>query len=255
MMGRNGIQSMINYINVEKIVLNRIINYPDIDLTHTQVLLIEKLKEFKLIKKNDETFYQLFGVKFTEKIIFEWIREHCTQWSIPMPSISGCSRRQAIKRIKKQFGYKDILLYHQKIFNKLKDTYPDAAKKHSLIIEDIIEEMTLEQSRVSSSTIHGKDYYRNCCRFILDENIELIDGYNLLKKYGWYKKDLNEFGVVKDHKYSINQGYLNRIDPKIMSHPMNCEFLFFRDNLKKSDQCSISFDELQLRIQRYKNIS
>lgn len=245
---------MIN-IDLEHIILNKIINYPDIELNYDQVLLIERLKDFKLIKRKDNVFYQLFGIEFTEDIIFNWIKEYCAQHSIPIPSIYGCSRKQAIKRIRKSFGYKETLLYHQKIYNKLEYEYPDAAQRHALIIEDIIEEMKLEQDRISTSTLHGKDYYRRSCRFILDENIEFIDGYNLLKKYGWYKKDINENGVVKDHKYSVNQGYLNRIDPSIMSHPMNCEFLFVKDNLKKSDQCSISLNELKLRIHRFKNKS
>jgi hypothetical protein len=74
----------------------------------------------------------------------------------------------------------------------------------------------------------------------------------LLEK-GKYNKDSNPNGVVKDHMISIKYGEDNSVDPQIIGHIMNCEFLSNIDNLKKSSDCSLSLMELNSRIKKYEN--
>lgn len=53
---------------------------------------------------------------------------------------------------------------------------------------------------------------------------------------------VNEYHV--DHKYSIIEGFINNVDPIVMSSHINLEMLPSRKNMSKQGKCSISLDEL-----------
>lgn len=54
-----------------------------------------------------------------------------------------------------------------------------------------------------------------------------------------------------DHIYSIMQGFIYSIDPKIIGHACNLQILSAVDNLTKSAECWITLDGLNERIERY----
>lgn len=100
--------------------------------------------------------------------------------------------------------------------------------------------------------ISAKKRYTKECKFNFNvwdypEEFDL----NSIYKYGWYKaknKGDNVNGISRDHMISINYGYSNNIDSKIMSHPANCRLLRHKQNVSKLDKCSITVNELQERI-------
>jgi len=47
-----------------------------------------------------------------------------------------------------------------------------------------------------------------------------------------------------DHKYSVMEGYRNGIDPKIIGHITNLEFIPWFENISKKDKCSITIEVL-----------
>ena len=47
-----------------------------------------------------------------------------------------------------------------------------------------------------------------------------------------------------DHKYSIIEGFKNAIDPKIIGHIKNLEFIPWEENLNKGSNCSITIEKL-----------
>lgn len=76
----------------------------------------------------------------------------------------------------------------------------------------------------------------------------------LVEKYGWYSpvnKGNNLKGVSKDHMYSVKEGFINNIDPNILSHPANCKLLLHIDNNKKKTESSITLNELMERIKNW----
>jgi hypothetical protein len=105
-------------------------------------------------------------------------------------------------------------------------------------------------------------YYRPSCTFQFNvkdypQEFDLI----LIEQYGWYSptnKKNNLVGVTKDHKYSVMEGYRNKIDPNILSHPANCELLLFSDNSSKNGKSSLTLSELLENIEiwnkKYGNI-
>ena len=76
--------------------------------------------------------------------------------------------------------------------------------------------------------------------------------FHLIEKYGWYKpknKGNNLGGVSRDHIYSVNEGFKNNIDPKVISHPANCRLMIHSDNISKNKKSDITIEELLKKIE------
>ena len=82
---------------------------------------------------------------------------------------------------------------------------------------------------------------------------------SLVEQHGWYSpngykrrnKTPNLNGVSRDHLYSVLDGFENKINPEIISHPANCKIMIHNgpnsNNTKKSNS-SITLEELLVRI-------
>lgn len=95
--------------------------------------------------------------------------------------------------------------------------------------------------------------YRSECsfKFNLKDYPNKFD-FKLIEKYGWYKpknRGDNLNGISRDHMYSIMDGYRNKIDPKIISHPANCRLVRHNENVSKLDKSILTLDELLKRIE------
>lgn len=97
--------------------------------------------------------------------------------------------------------------------------------------------------------------YRHDCAFTfaLSDFPDEFD-FSFIEKYGWYKaanhgNNLN--GVSRDHMYSVKDGFINNVDPKIISHPANCKLVLQRYNSSKCSKSSITLEQLMDRIQKW----
>lgn len=103
----------------------------------------------------------------------------------------------------------------------------------------------------------GKSTYRQQCTFSLNklEHASLFNG-PLISKYGWYcpanKGTYNPRGVTWDHLYRIEEGFANKIDPSIMSHPANAELIPWRAN-KNRKTSMITLSQLLQRVSKWDN--
>lgn len=90
--------------------------------------------------------------------------------------------------------------------------------------------------------------YKRQCKFtfcIYDYTNEF--NISLIKENGWYSasnRGNNLNGVSRDHKFSVNEGFKQKIDPYLISHPANCELILQNDNSSKHDKCSLTIDKL-----------
>jgi len=97
--------------------------------------------------------------------------------------------------------------------------------------------------------------YRMDCKFdfnLADYNEEF--DFSLVEKYGWYSpsnKKNNLGGVSRDHMFSVKDGFEMNIDPKILSHPANCQLLVHSKNISKHRNSSITLDDLLKRIEEF----
>lgn len=109
--------------------------------------------------------------------------------------------------------------------------------------------------------ISSKDDYYRACKFSFSlktypeyfaDDIELIKTFGMYSTPGRMKDGIsNPDGVSRDHMYSITDGWLNEIDPKIISHPANCKVMSHKSNSKKNMKSSITLSELKLRIDKF----
>lgn len=98
----------------------------------------------------------------------------------------------------------------------------------------------------------SKKQYGYLCRFTFGLSLYPNDfDLDLIKKHGWYKaknRGNNLTGVSRDHLYSVNDGFINKVDPEIMKHPANCQLLPHKENQRKNRISSITYEELLNRI-------
>jgi hypothetical protein len=97
--------------------------------------------------------------------------------------------------------------------------------------------------------------YRLACKF----NFNIGDypdefDFKLIENHGWYSaknRGNNLNGVSRDHIVSVKFGFENSIDPKIISHPANCQLLRHNDNVSKHKKCSMTIEDLLEKIQKW----
>lgn len=78
-----------------------------------------------------------------------------------------------------------------------------------------------------------------------------LPGWDLYLKYGIYNSKTNPDGVDRDHIVSRSYGWKHNIDPYLIKHPANCQFLQHSINRKKFTDCSLTVDELIERAQLF----
>lgn len=78
--------------------------------------------------------------------------------------------------------------------------------------------------------------------------------FSLIEKYGWYKaknRGDNLNGVSRDHKYSIDEGFKNKVDPLLLAHPANCRLIRHNDNVSKGSKSIITLEQLLICIKEF----
>jgi len=128
------------------------------------------------------------------------------------------------------------------------DTSNRKIKRHIIIWKqiqkDLFNLLELLLDKIDREEKLDKSTYRYKASFdITIDNISSIKGYSLLQRLGFYNRNTNPGGVVKDHRFSIKSGQLLNIPPEYLGDINNCEFLTYSDNIKKSSNNSVSFDE------------
>ena len=72
--------------------------------------------------------------------------------------------------------------------------------------------------------------------------------YKTIKNYGKYVTKLElrgyEHGYALDHRYSIYDGFINNVNPKIIGHWKNLQMITEKENVKKGKKSSITLEEL-----------
>ena len=97
--------------------------------------------------------------------------------------------------------------------------------------------------------------YKQLCQFKFGlSSFPKEFNFNLINEHGWYKPknhgdNLN--GISRDHKLSIHSGYIQKINPYIISHPANCELKIHPENNKKNISNSITLDDLIEDIKKW----
>lgn len=126
-------------------------------------------------------------------------------------------------------------------------------KENDARIKNIAEKLK-GKSRLSDEERVRKLAYWRDCQFDLRGVIQFVLGYDLLLKFGMYHRIKNKNGVVRDHRISIEKGFLHGIPSKLISHPANCRFLTSLKNSQKSKASEINYEQLLLDIKVWEKL-
>lgn len=77
-------------------------------------------------------------------------------------------------------------------------------------------------------------YRSDVMKYTRNNDLTLLENYD--------KRGITDYHV--DHKYSVQQGFINGVDAKIIGHRCNLEMLHYKDNVSKHTDCSITLEEL-----------
>jgi hypothetical protein len=105
------------------------------------------------------------------------------------------------------------------------------------------------------STLPEIKRYRKECKFnFLLRNFPNEFDFEFLKEHGMYSAKNhgnNMKGISRDHMVSISFGFKNKIPSEIISHPANCKLIFQSQNASKNIKCTITIEELIMRIENW----
>jgi hypothetical protein len=91
-----------------------------------------------------------------------------------------------------------------------------------------------------------KEDYFAIVRAITEKNYNIFG--NIINpkslKRGWKNNHV-------DHRYSISQGFKDKIDPFIIAHPCNLQMLKAKDNKKKNAKCDHTLEELYEKVNNF----
>jgi len=78
--------------------------------------------------------------------------------------------------------------------------------------------------------------------------------FSLIEKHGWYKAKNhgnNLGGVSRDHRFSVVEGYRQKINPLLIAHPANCKLLVHNENISKGYKSEFSIEILLDEISKW----
>ena len=92
----------------------------------------------------------------------------------------------------------------------------------------------------------NKEDYFILVRALTEKNYDLFKNRINPKslKRGWKNNHL-------DHKYSISQGFKDRVNPFFIAHPCNLQMLKAKQNKLKNAKCDHTLEELNEKIQEF----
>lgn len=111
--------------------------------------------------------------------------------------------------------------------------------------------------RKSPYTTTKKEKYYNDCKFKFNVyNYPKWFDLHLLENHGWYtcpgikrkNEPKNITGISRDHIFPISLAFNIGIDPKIISHPANCNLITQLQNVSKGSKKIITINELMDNI-------
>jgi predicted nucleic acid-binding Zn ribbon protein len=227
--------------------------------TCRNIFVNKNLRDYTKVKN---TFFNFFEKKYYENPIFclkcngiipykKKRNKYCSHSCAS--SISNTKRQR--KPVSEDFRRKISFLVKEKAKERLKEYCCKNCNISIFSFRKRIFCSNVCRIQFNKKNTDAFQQYKQKCLFTfkLNDYSEEFD-FDLIKKYGWYKpknRGNNINGVSRDHKLSIKEGFNKNIDPKIISHPANCELLIHSKNIAKNKNSSISLEELLIAIEKW----
>ena len=189
--------------------------------------------------------------------------KHLDKWNnLERQMCKSCRTRKSEKDVK------NIMITYEQIVEELKnENYKIITTKEDF--ESSLRPSTTKLNVICSNGHTHQIFWNNWknknrrCRKCYEENrydeaVQYKDGFKeyefnidheTRKTYNKYKKEIDPENKRSrlyhlDHKYSVYQGFIDNIDPVIMSSRYNLELIPVYDNISKNNKCSITMEAL-----------
>lgn len=167
------------------------------------------------------------------------------------------NKSAAVKRVHKQRSIEDKIELNNKISKSVKESKLakeqriKRAKLGANALKEYIKSLTLEEL---------KEFNKKYSKDVISESDKA--DFKQYYKLVWYFTNLNAKLVENiekrsiyfhlDHKFSIKEGFLEKISPEIIGSSINLEIIPYLENCSKGSKCSISKEELVSSFEKLK---
>lgn len=101
--------------------------------------------------------------------------------------------------------------------------------------------------------ISDKEYHKRR-EYLLKESKDELPEYIIYYRECEWDNEIpkaTNFNLVRDHKYSRYDGFINNINPLIMKHPVNLDIISRSNNISKGKKSTITINGLYDKIKKY----
>lgn len=103
-------------------------------------------------------------------------------------------------------------------------------------------------TQINDDDIYKLKFYK---KIAINKTITMYRNNKTLINPNNLKRGIKSYHI--DHKFSLKQAYLMGLPIEVVTHPANLEMIYYKDNLVKQDNCSISIEELLNNIINFKD--
>jgi len=193
------------------------------------------LQSPELKKKMKSTMIEKYGVEHSfhndaikQKALNTWIKKY----GVDNPFKSHNIKEKIKEVLKYRYGVDNSANVNPEI--RINNVMKTKIERGWVIPDEFLSDYQIYRKKVKRLTEIVYKKYKN---IINPNNLERItNGKN---------------GVQLDHKYSIIEGFLNNVEPEIISHHCNLQMLEWDNNRTKSKKCDIDLEQLKNEIKSY----
>lgn len=160
-------------------------------------------------------------------------------------------RIAASKRSAHQFSDPKQRALQSKVHSQLYKDRPELAENHSKTMKEKFKNPKYaakhKETRYRNLNKTEFEKYRSECKFHFNFK-DYPEEFDFEKVKNIFRPEKNKSGYARDHMVSVFDGFKLKIDPKIISHPANCQIITYSENSKKHRGSNITLEELQKRI-------
>jgi hypothetical protein len=193
------------------------------------------LQSPELKKKMKSTMIQKYGVEHSfhsdtikQKALNTWIKKY----GVDNPFKSSNIKEKIKQVLKDRYGVDNSANVNPEI--RVNKGIKTKIERGWIIPDEFLSDYQIYRKKVKRLTETTYKTYKN---IINPNNLERVtNGKN---------------GYQLDHKYSIIEGFLNNVEPEIISHHRNLQMIEWSSNRTKSKRCDIDLEQLKNEIKSY----
>lgn len=193
------------------------------------------LQSPELKKKMKSTMIKKYGVEHSfhsdaikQKALNTWIKKY----GVDNPFKSHSIKEKIKQVLKDKYGVNNSANINSE--NRIGNGIKTKIERGWIIPDDFLSDYQIYRKKVKRLTETTYKMYKN---IINPNNLERVTN--------------GKVGFQLDHKYSIIEGFLNNVEPEIISHHCNLQMIEWSSNRTKSKRCDIDLEQLKNEIKSY----